>query len=137
MSGLVMAPGMQFGPGGQLGTGQGTARATGRRRTRVRWDRVAVLVAALAVLVSVLIALRAGSQSATAGTTPGDGAMVAPVPTALVTRTVVPGDTLWAIASSVDPGADPRPMVDRIMRLNGLTSGDVAVGRHLVVPSRP
>lgn len=32
---------------------------------------------------------------------------------------VQPGDTFWAIALSLDPGADPRPLVDRLVADNG------------------
>ena len=52
-------------------------------------------------------------------------------------RTVVvgPGDTLWEIASDVDPEADPRLIVQRIIDLNGL-GGDPTVqpGQELRVP---
>ncbi|MER7543848.1 LysM peptidoglycan-binding domain-containing protein [Spirillospora sp. NPDC127506] len=53
-------------------------------------------------------------------------------------RTVVvePGDTLWGIASSADPGADPRLTVQRILDLNGL-NGDPTVrpGQEIRLPA--
>lgn len=44
------------------------------------------------------------------------------------------GDTLWAIASEVEPGGDPRETVDEIERLNGGLSGSLVVGHRLILP---
>ena len=49
--------------------------------------------------------------------------------------TVRPGDTVWAIAERVgDPGDDPRPLVDAILRENDLGSG-LAPGQVLLIPA--
>jgi LysM domain len=45
-----------------------------------------------------------------------------------------PGQTLWSIASAAEPTADPRLVVQQIMRANGLTTADVEVGQLLWVP---
>lgn len=46
------------------------------------------------------------------------------------------GDTLWAIAASTaSEGRDVRDVVDDILELNGLPSGDLLVGQQLVVPA--
>jgi nucleoid-associated protein YgaU len=45
------------------------------------------------------------------------------------------GDTLWGIANRVDPDADPRAVVHRIVELNGLGAPSVEAGSHLVVPT--
>ncbi len=46
---------------------------------------------------------------------------------------VQPGDTFWAIARSIDPGADPRPLVDRMVAEHG---GPVLVaGEQLALPA--
>ncbi|HMG29052.1 MAG TPA: LysM peptidoglycan-binding domain-containing protein [Jiangellaceae bacterium] len=53
------------------------------------------------------------------------------------TTTVVveAGDTMWALARSLDTDADPRVVVDAIVELNGLRSGaDIHPGDVLVVP---
>jgi nucleoid-associated protein YgaU len=53
------------------------------------------------------------------------------------TTTVVveAGDTMWALASSVDSEEDPRAVVDAIVELNGLRSGaDIRAGDVLIVP---
>jgi len=47
---------------------------------------------------------------------------------------VKPGESLWAIATDVSPGADPRETVARIMDLNGMGSAVVSAGRALVIP---
>jgi len=50
---------------------------------------------------------------------------------------VRPGETLWGIARSVVGGdGDPRPVVDAIVRLNGLGRGHLQPGAELVLPDR-
>jgi len=49
-------------------------------------------------------------------------------------HTVLSGDTLWGIASMIDPGADPRDVVEQIMSLNGLTNATVSPGQQLALP---
>lgn len=49
---------------------------------------------------------------------------------------VATGDTLWAIAAATAAeGQDVREVVDEILELNGLASGDLVVGQQLVVPA--
>jgi hypothetical protein len=48
-------------------------------------------------------------------------------------RIIGPGDTLWGVATELAPGADPRPVADRLVEANGGT--DLAVGQRLVIPS--
>lgn len=59
-----------------------------------------------------------------------------PLPVAVTSYTVQPGDTLWTIARRLDPDGDARVGVDRLMRLNGLRSGTVYPGRTLQIPAR-
>ena len=42
---------------------------------------------------------------------------------------VVPGDTLWSIAAELDPGADPRPLVDALAERTGGTT--LQVGQRI------
>ena len=54
---------------------------------------------------------------------------------AAVAVTVQPGDTLWGIASQVDPGADPRALIAEIRVLNGLSQSGLEPGQVLLVPA--
>lgn len=51
--------------------------------------------------------------------------------------TVGQGDSLWAIAESVDPDADVREVIDEIMRLNALDDAVVEPGQRLALPVVP
>jgi hypothetical protein len=53
-----------------------------------------------------------------------------------VTSVVVvqPGENLWSIAQSVNPGEDPRNLVIQIREINGLGSQHVFPGQSLIVP---
>jgi hypothetical protein len=45
------------------------------------------------------------------------------------------GQTLWQIASDVDPSADPRETINRILDLNSLSnSAQIHAGQALIVP---
>lgn len=59
-----------------------------------------------------------------------------PTPVAVASYTVQTGDSLWTIARRLDPSGDARVGVDRLMRLNGLSSGTVYPGRQLQIPAR-
>lgn len=41
------------------------------------------------------------------------------------------GDTLWSIASTLDPAKDPREIVDALMKANGLASPTIVPGQTL------
>ena len=51
-----------------------------------------------------------------------------------VVYVVRPGDTLWTIARRADPGADPRPLVDRLVEVNDLR-GTLHAGDQLQLPA--
>ncbi|MDQ0676514.1 hypothetical protein QFZ36_004075 [Pseudarthrobacter siccitolerans] len=55
--------------------------------------------------------------------------------TPTVTVTVQPGQSLWAIAGTVDPERDARDVVADIVQLNNLTAGVVHPGQQLYVPT--
>ena len=48
--------------------------------------------------------------------------------------TVHQGESLWAIAESIAPEADPRVVVDEIIRLNGLDDAVLEPGQRLALP---
>lgn len=93
------------GDAGEVRVRQETRHA-GRRRVsaKVRRRRVAAAgVAAVAVTLALLPQPRPASAPARL---PGAGAGT--------TYVVRPGDTLWTIATRVDPTGDPRPLVARL-----------------------
>lgn len=49
---------------------------------------------------------------------------------------VRPGDTIWGIARrQAGPREDPRPLVDRLIHVNGLRGALIRPGQQLVLPS--
>ncbi|WP_344375690.1 LysM peptidoglycan-binding domain-containing protein [Agromyces tropicus] len=101
-------------------------------RTRLRLTRrgraVVTTLAALPIAVGVLVgALSSGG--AEAGIDDGRPAV------AFETVEVGAGDTLWGIAESIAPSADPREVIYEIMRLNGLQDAVVQPGQELVLPA--
>ncbi|MFC5999003.1 LysM peptidoglycan-binding domain-containing protein [Quadrisphaera sp. GCM10027208] len=59
-------------------------------------------------------------------------------PPPMDTVVVLPGDTLWGIASGVAaPGEDVRDVIVEIRTLNGLSTSAVNVGQELLVPATP
>ncbi len=81
----------------------------------------------LAVVLSLLVGLWSFGRSAQSATTHESRS-----PDAIVV-VVQPGDTLWAIASWLDPGSDPRSLVEALSGIAG--SDTLQPGQHLVIPS--
>ncbi len=52
---------------------------------------------------------------------------------AALRHAVQPGDTLWSIAVALRPGADPRPLVDQLVALNGGT--ELQAGGTVLIPA--
>jgi LysM repeat protein len=50
-------------------------------------------------------------------------------------HSVEQGETLWALASGINPGKDNRDVVFEIMRLNGMSDGSLKAGQTLLLPS--
>lgn len=48
--------------------------------------------------------------------------------------TVLSGDTLWSIATLVNPEADPRDVVEEIIALNQLESAVLTPGQEIALP---
>lgn len=102
-------------------------RAT-RLRLTVRGRRILAAIAALPAVVALSLAVISGGSalaSRDTGATTGSFA----------TLTVSAGDSLWSIAEQVAPGADPRDVVDAIVRLNALDGVTVSAGQQLSIPS--
>ncbi len=89
-----------------------------------------VVVAGLAVaVVSALSLLVAGAAQATSHAAPASSAGHN-----LAQVTVRPGQSLWSVAESADPGADTRLVIQRILQLNALHGDTVFAGEQLRVP---
>jgi hypothetical protein len=96
--------------------------STYRRRQALAAGSVAALSAVASLVLGAL-----GGGSLTAPERP------LPVPAGQVYE-VKPGDTFWAIARSLDPGGDPRPLVDRLVAAHG---GPVLVaGEQILLPEQ-
>jgi LysM domain len=100
-------------------------RLTQRGRALVVGLLVAVAAAA-ALLIS--LAAAGGAQAANHGQPGGGGYQ------GMHEVVVRPGQTLWSIASTAEPGADPRLVVQQIMSANAMTSTDISAGQLLWVP---
>jgi len=104
-------------------------------RTRVRLTRrgrivVAGLITASMVLVAALAWL-AGTAKADAA---GSGLPSSAVYHSLRSVVVLPGQSLWSIATQYEPGSDPRNVIQEIVDLNALNGTSVQPGEHLWLP---
>jgi hypothetical protein len=104
-------------------------------RTRVRLTRrgrmvVAGLITASMVLVATLAWL-AGTAKADAA---GSGVPSSAVYHSLRSVVVLPGQSLWSIATQYEPGSDPRNVIQEIIDLNALSGTSVQPGEHLWLP---
>ena len=99
-----------------------------RMRLTVRGRRIVAALAALpAALVLSLAVFGGGSALASRDTGAPSGSFA--------TLTVAAGDSLWSIAEQVAPGADPRDVVDAIVRLNALDGVTLSAGQQLSIPA--
>ncbi|HMC36676.1 MAG TPA: LysM peptidoglycan-binding domain-containing protein [Actinomycetota bacterium] len=93
-------------------------------RTPVRWRSVLAFVGVSCATVYVL-----GGRAGAAGGGPSGQARQH-------VYVVQPGDTVWSIAQrSVGPAADPRPLVDELIRINGLLHRLLVPGDRVVLPA--
>jgi nucleoid-associated protein YgaU len=99
----------------------------GRSRLTIEARRRRTLLATMIVLL-VALAL---PLSGTGGYSHATGSALAETGHP-VDYTVRPGDTLWSIATRVDPSADPRPLVARLAAQTG--SESVFPGERIVLP---
>ncbi|KRB35996.1 LysM peptidoglycan-binding domain-containing protein [Microbacterium sp. Root180] len=99
-----------------------------RLRLTVRGRRVLAAIAALPAVIAIAVAMVSGGSalaSRDAGAPAGS----------FETVTVFHGDSLWTIAEEVAPQADPRDVVDAIVRLNALEGVTLQAGQTLAIPA--
>ena len=121
----------RFQPASQSGTG---IDAPAKVRTRLRLTRrgrmvFTAIAAAPLVVWALVMVLGAGGAAAESG--------AAGPATSFEYVTVEHGDSLWGIAESIAPDADPRVVIDEIIRLNGLDGAVVEPGQRLALPVLP
>lgn len=88
----------------------------------------------LLALASVPLAIGIGIAAISGGSAVASGADMAPV--SVETLTIMPGDTLWSIATEIAPGADPRDVIGEISRMNLLRGGALQIGQKLAIPAQ-
>jgi hypothetical protein len=88
-----------------------------------------VAATAAALLVTVVSLLLTGVAQAT-----NDGPSSRAARQSLVQVIVHPGQSLWSVAESADPGQDPRAVIQQIIDLNSLNGDTVFAGQQLWVP---
>jgi LysM repeat protein len=81
--------------------------------------------------VLVLLAVAAVSTVAVASSASPAGSARPPA-----TMVVGAGDTLWTVATEVDPDGDPRATIAELRRLNGLNGSNIEAGQELILPAR-
>ena len=91
------------------------------RRGRAVFTVLAVFPLAIAALI---VALNGGGATATADRSTGHFHYV----------TVEPGQSLWQLAESVAPNADPRDVIVEIVSLNQLGNSVIHPGEQLAIP---
>ena len=88
-----------------------------------------VVAAAAALLVTLLSVLVTGGAWATSHSAPSRGA-----DRSLTQVVVQPGQSLWSVAQTADPNADPQQVMQQIIDLNSLAGDVIQVGQRLWVP---
>ena len=104
-----------------------SARTSTRLRLTTRGRRVLVALAAAPLAIGLGFAAISGGSAIASGETA--------VTASFETVMVMPGDTLWSIAESVAPQADPRTVISDITSLNALSSQSLQVGQQLAIPA--
>lgn len=105
----------------------GAVRST-RLRLTVRGRRVLAAIAALPAVIAIALAMVSGGAALASRDAGAPGG-------SFETITVASGESLWSIAEEVAPQADPRDVVDAIVRLNALEGVTVQAGQSLSIPA--
>jgi len=108
-----------------LTTLNSSAQATSAPLRITRRGRV--VVAALIALPVLVMSLLFATPGAQAGAEDGSVELY----------TVLSGESLWDIAEDIAPDQDPRVVIDRLLRANGLNSAGLQPGQQLIIPAGP
>lgn len=104
-----------------------SARSTGRLRLTRRGR---VVFTSLAAAPLIALAAYFGINAMPAVATSSSSAVV------FEYATIESGQSLWQLAASVAPEADPRDVIADIMRLNQLDSSTVSPGQRIAIPEQ-
>ena len=105
-----------------------STRPSTRLRLTTRGRAVLLAFASVPLAVGIAFAALSGGSAIVSG---ADTAAVS-----VETVTVMPGDTLWSIATGVAPDADPRDVIGEISRMNLLRGGELQIGQTLAIPAQ-
>jgi len=89
----------------------------------------AVLVAFVTIVLVIVVSfftVEATGANASLESAPNDFTYVS----------VQAGQTLWQLATELDPQSDPRDVIAEIVLLNALPSSDVEAGQRIAIPKR-
>lgn len=103
-------------------------RPSTRLRLTARGRAVLAVIAALPIVAVLSVAILNGGAALASR----DEGLPAG---SFETITVAAGDSLWSLADEIAPTADPRDVIDAIVRLNGLTGSSIAAGQRLAIPT--
>jgi len=113
---------------GQVVHGQASRGAAAPAPLRLtRRGRIAAAAALLVILLSLLAT--GATAWATSHSAPSRGA-----DRNLSQVVVLPGQSLWSVAQTADPNADPRQVMQQIVELNSLAGDVIQAGQRLWVP---
>lgn len=118
--------------GPQAGGRPGPQTGKPPRLRLTRRGRIVLIGLPLVLLAALLLSLTGLLNSPAKAADAAGGLSV----TETVSVTVQPGESLWAIAGSVDPARDPRDVIADIVQLNNLENGKVMPGQQLFIPSK-
>lgn len=93
------------------------------RRANIRLARFLVVLS-LTTVFGAGFAMQAGAGSKDIPTKANSYVVV----------TVAPGETIWSVAKALNESGDVRQLVDQIIKVNGLSSSDLAAGSKIRVP---